>query len=69
MQRIFGGITMKLNEVEVSTLEDLKENFDVEALADYFVDGQLLKWLENLNLTDEASKIAELPKDTDEIYE
>jgi len=60
---------MKLNEVEVSTLEDLKENFDVEALADYFVDGQLLKWLENLNLIDEASKTAELPKDTDEIYE
>ena len=46
--------------VEVSTLEELRENFDLEAVVNYFKSGDLLKWLEDRFYDDEADAISEI---------
>lgn len=49
--------------VEVSTLEELRENFDLEAVVDYFKNGDLLTWLEDRFYDDEADAISEIDAD------
>lgn len=52
------------NGVKVrSGLEELREHFDMEKIASYFLSGKLLEWLEDRYYDDEAAKIAELDKD------
>jgi len=46
--------------VEVSTLEELRENFDLEKVIDYFKSGELLTWLEDRFYEDEADAISEI---------
>ena len=48
--------------VEVRTLDELKENFDVEKVVSYFNDGRLLTWLQSRYYEDEADKIEQLEK-------
>lgn len=45
---------------EVSTLEELRENFDLEAVVEYFRRGDLLTWLEDRFYDDEADAISEI---------
>ena len=52
---------LKLKDgVEVSTLEELRDNFDLEAIATYFKSGELLTWLEDRFYDDEADAISEI---------
>lgn len=46
------------NEAKVSTLEELRDNFDLEIVLDYFKSGNLLKWLEDRFYEDEADAIS-----------
>lgn len=51
---------LKLKDgVEVSTLEELRENFDLERVVEYFKSGDLLTWLEDRFYDDEADAISE----------
>lgn len=49
--------------VEVRTLEELRENFDLENIVGYFKNGELLTWLEDRFYDDEAEIIADIDKD------
>ena len=51
-----------LNGVEVRDLENLRENFNIETLTEYFADGKLVNWLRARYYEDEAEKVAELVK-------
>ena len=56
IQRKTFGLVLK-DGVEVKTLEDLRENFDLEKAVEYFKRGELLEWLEDRFYDDEAEKI------------
>ena len=58
-----GMFPLVLNGVEVRTLEELRGNFDLEGVADYFHSGELLTWLENRFYDDEADAIANIDAD------
>lgn len=44
----------------VRTMEQLRENFDLEKVLEYLVDGRLMTWLEERYYTSEAERVAEL---------
>lgn len=46
-----------------NNLEELREHFDMESIARYYLSGKLLEWLEDRYYDDEAAKIEELDKD------
>ena len=48
---------LKLNGVEVKTLEDLRENFDFEKIVEYFKSGVLVEWLADRFYEDEAESL------------
>lgn len=50
------------NDVEVRDLESLRENFDLEKIIGYFMDGKLAKWLEARYYDDELKKVQKLEK-------
>ena len=51
---------LDINGVEIRTLEELRDNFDLETVVGYFKTGELLTWLENRFYDDEADAIAEI---------
>lgn len=51
------------DDIEVRTLEDLRENFDLEKILGYFKSGELLLWLEDRFYDDEADAIAQIALD------
>ena len=51
------------NGEQVRTLDELKENFDIESVVGYFNDGRLLNWLQARYYDEEADKISALSKD------
>ncbi len=53
------------NGTEVRTLEELRENFDIESVLGYFADGKLQTWLADRYYDVEAAKVAELDPDSD----
>lgn len=55
------------NDVKVRTIEELKENYNAEKVVSYFLDGQLLTWLEERFYEDEAGKIKGISKDSPNI--
>ena len=56
-------IPLDMNGVKVRSLESLKENFDLEKVTAYFLDGTLLRWLESRYYEEEAEKVRNLSKD------
>ena len=48
------------DDVEVSTIEELRDNFDLEKTVEYFQNGELLTWLEDRFYDDEADAISEI---------
>lgn len=48
------------NKIEVRTLEELRENFSLECVLEYFVEGKLKIWLNDRYYEDEAIQIGEL---------
>lgn len=51
------------NNAECKTLEDLRENFDLEKIVEYFKNGELLVWLEDRFYEDEAEAIENISAD------
>lgn len=49
-----------MNDEPVRSLEELRKNFDIEKVIEYFNDGKLVKWLKQRRYEDEAEKIAAL---------
>ena len=55
------------NGVQARTLNDLKENFDIEKVIGYFLDGKLQTWLEDRYYEDEAEAISCINKEGAEL--
>lgn len=52
---------MKLKDgQEVTTLEELQQKFDLKKVIEYFINGKLQKWLENIYEDDIAEELEEL---------
>ncbi|MBQ3444716.1 MAG: flagellar motor switch protein FliN [Selenomonadaceae bacterium] len=59
-----GMFALRLKDnLEVRTLEELRDNFDLEKAVEYFHSGELLQWLEDRFYDDEADAIRELSGD------
>ena len=54
---------LEMNGIEIKTLEDLRENFNLEKAVEYFKSGELVDWLENLFYDDEVEKIEDISAD------
>ena len=52
------------NGAEVRSLDELKENFDLESVLGYFTDGKLSKWLADRYYDEKAEAVAALSSDT-----
>lgn len=61
-KRIKFALEMK-DGMQVRNLDDLREHFDLDKTIGYFVDGKLLKWLEDRYYDEEAEAISILSKD------
>ena len=51
------------NGAEVRTLDELKENFDLESVLGYFTDGKLATWLADRYYDEKAEAVSALSKD------
>lgn len=60
---------LKMRGIDVRNLEDLRENFDLNAAVAYFKDGKLIKWLEARYYDDEAEKISSLNENVPDFRE
>lgn len=65
MKRIKFPLIMK-NGAEVRDLEELKENFNLESVAEYFSNGKLEKWLENNYYDDILEDIRQLDSEAED---
>ncbi len=54
--------------VKAYTLEDLQNNFDMERAVSYFLDGKLVKWLEDRYYEELAAKVGSLDKDAPDFH-
>lgn len=54
--------------VKVGTLEELQNNFDMECIVGYFLDGKLVKWLESRYFEELAEKVGALDKDAPDFH-
>ena len=54
---------LEMNGIEIKTLEDLRENFNLEKAVEYFKSGELVDWLEDRFYDDEAEKIENISPD------
>ena len=59
-------LKMKYN-VEVRTLEELRENFSLERILIYMSNSKLITWLRDRNINDIADKIENLDKNDSKI--
>ena len=55
------------NGVIVRTIEDLKNNFDIEIVVGYFLDGNLSKWLETRGYKEELEQVGNLTENDTEL--
>lgn len=53
------------NGVKARNISELKENFDVEKVVGYFLDGRLKSWLESRYYEEEAEAVDKLSKEDD----
>lgn len=55
------------NGAEVRTLDELKENFDLESVLGYFADGRLTTWLADRYYDDKVAAVSALSVDTTDL--
>lgn len=71
MARIIKFPLKMKNGAEVRSLDELKENFDLESVLTYYVSGQLIAWLKNYNYdkttADTITKVEALDKNAPDI--
>ena len=53
--------------VEVRNLQELRDNFDLNQVTAYFMDGKLVTWLSDRYYDEEAEQIESLQKDDSEL--
>ncbi len=56
------------NGVKVRTLEELRDNFDLDNILGYFLNGKLMSWLEDRYYENECEKLGKLCKNDNELY-
>ena len=54
---------LEMNGIEIKTLEDLRENFNLEKAVEYFKSGKLVDWLADRFYDDEADAIENISAD------
>ncbi len=54
---------------EVRSLEELRENFDLDKVIEYFCDGKLLEWLKDRYYDEEAELVSSLEKADEHLEE
>ena len=54
---------LEMNGIEIKTLEDLRENFNLEKAVEYFKSGELVDWLADRFYDDEADAIENISAD------
>lgn len=54
--------TLKMNDVELNDIDELRKNFDLENACEYCKDGSLLNWLQECWYEEEAEKVEGLDK-------
>lgn len=54
---------LKLNGTDVYNIEELRDNYNIDAIIDYYKSGQLLSWLKDRYYYDEAEIIERLSAD------
>lgn len=64
MARIIRFPLKMKNGAEVRSLDELKENFDLESVIGYFADGMLQKWLSDRYYDEKAEAVAALSKES-----
>lgn len=62
MAKVKIPLVMKNGE-KAKDMESLRENFDVETVVGYFLDGKLSKWLDDRYYEEEAEAVAQLKQD------
>ena len=58
---------LQMNGVDVRTIEELREHFDLESVLGYFINGKLVTWLRDRYYDNEASIIEVLSSDDTEL--
>lgn len=58
---------LNMNGTDVRTLEELKENFDIESVIGYYTSGQLVTWLKDRYYDNEANAIESLDSNDAEL--
>ncbi|MGN0607503.1 MAG: leucine-rich repeat domain-containing protein [Oscillospiraceae bacterium] len=53
------------NDVLVRDIDELKENFNIEKVTEYFLNGKLLTWLNDRFYDEEAEQVEEISSETD----
>jgi len=53
------------NDIKVRTIDELKEHYDAEKVMSYFLDGQLLVWLNDRYYDEEAEQVSALSDNND----
>ena len=57
------------NNVKVRSIEELRENFDIEKIMEYYCNGKLLQWLERRYYDEIAEKIKALSQNNEKLVE
>ena len=67
MRRVIKFPLIMDNDVAIRTIEELRENFNLEKVIEYFLDGNLKVWLEQRNYIEELNKVESLEKDKEDV--
>lgn len=60
---------LHMNGVDVRTIEELREHFDLESVLGYFINGKLVTWLRDHYYDNEAKAVEALSADDSELNE
>ena len=58
---------LKMDGVEVRTLTDLQEHFDIDSVMEYYLNGKLETWLDDRYYDEEANQVRELAPESSEL--
>lgn len=60
---------LKMNGTDVRTIEELRENFDLESVLGYFANGKLATWLKDRYYDNEAMAVESLSADDEKLHQ
>ncbi|SEK97968.1 SEL1-like repeat protein [Ruminococcus albus] len=58
---------LKINDTDVRSIEDLRDNFDLETVLGYYTNGKLVTWLRDRYYNEEADSIEALSADDEQL--